>query len=194
MAALPERAQMLLDTWFGSPGDPERERHRDIWFNSTLEHDAMLCRLFLADHEQAASGGFADWEATPEGALALVLLLDQIPRNSFRGTPRAYATDPAARAAAERAMAQGFDKTLPPAWRKFFYMPLHHSENVEDQRRSLELLEALPKDPRQVDNGKYARRYLATIERFGRFPHRNAILGRVSTPEELQFLKEAEPS
>jgi uncharacterized protein (DUF924 family) len=191
-AALPERARILLDAWFGPPGDPAREQHRDIWFNSTPEHDAMLRREFQADHERAANGALADWEATPEAALALVLLLDQIPRNVFRGTPRAYATDRQARAAADRAMARGFDQALPPAWRKFFYMPLHHSENVADQRRSLELLEALPKDPTQVDNGKYAQRYLATIERFGRFPHRNAILGRPSTPEEIAFLQAQE--
>jgi uncharacterized protein (DUF924 family) len=108
------------------------------------------------------------------------------------GSPRAYATDALARQVADRAMARGFDATVPPAWRKFFYMPLHHSENAEDQRRSIALLEALPPAPEKVDNGRYARRYLAIIERFGRFPHRNAVLGRASSAEELAFLEEPE--
>lgn len=191
-SALPERARVLLDFWFGPPGDAERESHREIWFKSTPAHDETLRRLFLADYERAADGGLAGWEAQPESALALVILLDQIPRNIFRGTPRAYATDPLARAVADRAMARGFDAALPPAWRKFFYMPLHHSENADDQRRSLALLEAVPNDPARADNTRYARRYLDIIERFGRFPHRNAVLGRVSTAEELAFLEEPE--
>jgi uncharacterized protein (DUF924 family) len=189
---LPERARALLDFWFGPAGDPDRERHREIWFKCPAEHDDVLRRLFLADYQEAASGALAAWEAAPESALALVLLLDQIPRNIFRGTPRAYATDPLARAVADRAMARGFDAALPPAWRKFFYMPLHHSENAEDQRRSIDLLQAVPDDPARADNTRYARRYLDIIERFGRFPHRNAVLGRVSTPEEIAFLKEPE--
>ena len=189
---LPERAHVLLDFWFGPAGDPERECHREIWFKCPAEHDAELRRLFLADYQQAASGALSEWEAMPESALALVLLLDQLPRNIFRGSPRAYATDALARQVADRAMARGFDATVPPAWRKFFYMPLHHSENAEDQRRSIALLEALPPAPEKVDNGRYARRYLAIIERFGRFPHRNAVLGRASTAEELAFLEEPE--
>lgn len=187
---LPERARSLLDFWFGPPGDADRENHREIWFKSTDEHDRTLRRQFLADYERAAGGALAAWEAMPESALALVLLLDQMPRNIFRGTPRAYATDPLARAAADRAMAKGFDAALPPAWRKFFYMPLHHSENAGDQRRSLDLLLGVPNDPARADNTRYARRYLDIIERFGRFPHRNAVLGRVSTPAEIAFLEE----
>jgi uncharacterized protein (DUF924 family) len=189
---LPARAEALLDFWFGPPGDPDRETHRDIWFKSTPEHDAALAGLFLADYEAAARGALSAWEAMPESALALVLLLDQIPRNIFRGTPRAYATDRAARAAADRAMRNGFDVRMPPAWRKFFYMPLHHSENTDDQRRSIVLLAAVPDDPARADNPRYARRYLDIIERFGRFPHRNAVLGRPSTPQELAFLEEPE--
>src|SRR5580765_354055 len=113
---VPQRAQFLLDFWFGPPGHPEREIHRQIWFTSTPEHDETLRRLFLADYERAASGALASWEAAPESALALVLLLDQIPRNIFRDTPRAYATDPLARAIADRAMARGFDAAFPPVW------------------------------------------------------------------------------
>jgi len=188
--ALPQRARVLLDFWFGPPGDPERETHRDIWFKSTPEHDEALRREFLADHERAAAGVLAAWEETALAALALVLLLDQIPRNVFRATPRAYATDAMARAVADRALARGFDQALPGAWRKFFYMPLHHSESLADQQRSAALFESLPDDPARADNTKYSRRYVDIITRFGRFPHRNAILGRVSTAEEVEFLKD----
>lgn len=189
----PPRAQALLDVWFGPPGDPERECHRPIWFRSTPEHDDMLRRLFLADYESAAAGALAAWEAAPESALALVLLLDQIPRNIFRGDARTYATDPLARAVADRAMAQGFDAALPPVWRKFFYMPLHHSENLEDQRRVTELGASMPDDRAPEDRGgnrRYGMPYPEVIARFGRFPHRNAILGRQSTPEEAAFLED----
>jgi uncharacterized protein (DUF924 family) len=191
---VPPRAQALLDFWFGPPGDPEREIHRQIWFTSTPEHDDTLRRLFLADYECAASGALEAWEAAPESALALVLLLDQIPRNIFRDDPRTYATDAAARAIADRALARGFDAAFPPVWRKFFYMPLHHSEDLADQRRATSLAASLPEDRPLEERGanrRYGRPYPEVIERFGRFPHRNAILGRASTPEEIAFMKEA---
>ena len=189
------RAQALLDFWFGPPDDPVREERRDIWFKSTLEHDETLRGLFLADHERAAAGSLADWEDEPESALALVLLLDQIPRNIFRATPRTYATDAMARAVADRALANGFDMLVPPAWRIFFYMPLHHSENLADQQRATALVASLPDrgDPERGENRRYGLPYVDVIERFGRFPHRNAILGRPSTPEELAFLAKPEP-
>ena len=192
---IPERAEALLDVWFGPAGDPLREQRREIWFKSTPEHDDMLRRLFLADYERAAIGALADWEAAPDSALALVLLLDQIPRNIFRATPRAYATDALARVVADRAMAHGFDMRVPPAWRMFFYMPLHHSENLADQQRAKALVARLPdqRDPERGGNGRYGLPYVDVIERFGRFPHRNAILGRPSTPEELAFLARPKP-
>jgi uncharacterized protein (DUF924 family) len=192
---LPKRAQAVLDAWFGPPGDPDRERQREIWFKSTAEFDAALHRDFLADYEAHAGGASRSWEALPEGALALVLLLDQIPRNIFRGTPRAYATDAPARAAADRALARGFDRFVPPVWRLFFYMPLHHSEDLADQRRSVALFDALPRNPdRRASLRRYGRPYVEVIERFGRFPHRNDILGRESTPEEIAFLAERHKS
>jgi uncharacterized protein (DUF924 family) len=194
-AVLPERARALLDVWFGPPGDPAREERRQIWFKSTPEHDEMLRELFLADYERAAAAALADWEAAPHSALALVLLLDQIPRNIFRATPRAYAADPLARAVADRAMANGFDMLVPPAWRMFFYMPLHHSENLADQQRATALVACLPyrRDPEGGENRRYGLPYVDVIERFGRFPHRNAILGRESTPEELAFIAKPKP-
>jgi uncharacterized protein (DUF924 family) len=189
---LPDQARTLLDFWFGPPGDPDRERHREIWFKSTDEFDTALRREFLADYEAAAAGSLDEWEASAEGALALVLMLDQVPRNIFRGTPRAYATDAAARAAADRALARGFDMMVPPAWRLFFYMPFHHSENLTDQRRSVALSATLPRrnPDRRGSLRRYGCPYVEVIERFGRFPHRNEILGRQSTPEEVAFLAE----
>jgi uncharacterized protein (DUF924 family) len=193
--ALPERAQALIDFWFGPVVDPERESHRKIWFGGPPEFDDELRHLFLADYECAAAGAFGAWEAAPESALALVLLLDQIPRNIFRNTPRSYVTDALALAVADRALARGFDQAVPPAWRKFFYMPLHHSENVEDQRRSVLLFDSVREDhdpgDREERGGlrRYGLPYLEVIERFGRFPHRNAILGRTSTPEEIAFME-----
>jgi len=186
---LPDRARALLDAWFGPPGDPDRERQRKIWFKSTAEFDASLRDTFLVDYEAAAAGELGSWETLSEGALALVLLLDQIPRNIFRGTPRAYASDAAARVAADRALARGFDRLVPLVWRRFFYMPLHHSEDLADQRRSVALFDALPGNPDRRDSlRRYGRPYVEVIERFGRFPHRNAILGRESTPAEIAFL------
>lgn len=188
---LPERALALLNAWFGPPGDPERERHRHIWFKGTPEFDVGLRNAFLADYEAGAAGELRSWEALPEGALALVLLLDQIPRNIFRDTPRAYVADAAARAVADRALARGFDRLVPEVWRRFFYMPFHHSENLADQRRSVALFGALPRNPdRRGALRRYGRPYIEVIERFGRFPHRNRILGRESTPDEIAFLAE----
>jgi uncharacterized protein (DUF924 family) len=196
-AALPERARALLDFWFGPPDDPEHENHRRIWFKSTPEYDATLRDLFLADYERAAAGALDAWEAAPESALALLLLLDQIPRNIFRDTPRTYATDAAAREVAERALARGFDQHFPKPWRKFIYMPFHHSEDLADQRRSVALFDSVREDrdpdDREERGGlrRYGLPYLEVIERFGRFPHRNAILGRASTPEEVAFMEKA---
>ena len=191
--ALPERARALIDFWFGAEGDPEREQNRQIWFKSTPEYDDELRRLFLADYEMAAAGMLSDWEAEPLPALALVLLLDQIPRNVFRGLARTYATDPLALEVADRALARGFDRDIPPAWRKFFYMPLHHSEALADQRRATELFAALPHDGTPEDRRgglrRYGLAYVEVIARFGRFPHRNGILGRQSTPEEVAFME-----
>jgi uncharacterized protein (DUF924 family) len=196
-AELPERARALIDFWFGPPGDPEREQHRRVWFRSAPEHDATLRRLFLADYEQAAAGALPAWETAPVSALALVLLLDQIPRNIFRDSPRCYATDAAARAVADRALARGFDGLVPPVWRLFFYMPFHHSEDLADQRRAEALTAPLraARDPEERGEGanrRYGMPYPEVIARFGRFPHRNRILGRPSTREETAFLADCE--
>jgi uncharacterized protein (DUF924 family) len=180
----------LLDFWCGPPGDPERLHHRQIWFRSTPEFDAAVRAGLAADHELAVTGALADWEAAPLSALALVMLLDQVPRNIFRSTPRAFASDAQALATTNRALARGFDQTVSAAWRVFFYLPFEHSEVLADQERGLALLMALPPVPGRPGDGHMTRLHLDIVERFGRFPHRNAILGRVSTPAELVFLEE----
>ena len=191
-APLPARAEALFDFWFGPPGHPERYHHKQIWFRSTPEFDAAVREGFATDHDLAVAGVLADWEAAPLGALAQVMLLDQVPRNIFRSTPRAFAGDHLALAAANRALDRGFDQLVPDAWRLFFYLPFEHSENVDDQRRGLDLLLALPPVPGRTGDGHMTRLHCEIIERFGRFPHRNAILGRKSTEEELAFLVECE--
>jgi uncharacterized protein (DUF924 family) len=153
------------------------------WFRKNADFDRQITARFLATHEAAAAGRFSDWEATPEGALALLILLDQFPRNLFRGSARAFATDPLARALAERAIARGFDACVADAERVFFYLPFEHSENLADQERSLSLWR---RSGGKID--KYAQLHADIIRRFGRFPHRNAVLGRATTPEEQAFL------
>ena len=187
---LPIRARALLDFWFGPPADPERLHHRQIWFRSTAEFDAAVRQGFARDHEQAAAGALSDWEVGAESALALVMLLDQVPRNIFRSTPRAFASDALALAATKRALARGFDQDVPAAWRLFFYLPFEHSEVLADQQRGIALLEALPPVPGRPAEAHMSRRHLEIIERFGRFPHRNPILGRQSTAAEQAFLDE----
>jgi uncharacterized protein (DUF924 family) len=154
------------------------------WFRKDAAFDREIEARFLSAHEAAAAGHLSDWEATPDGALALLLLLDQFPRNMFRGSARAFATDPLARAVADRAIARGFDAGAANAERTFFYLPFEHSENLADQERSLAL-------SRRAGDGKadrYAEFHADIIRRFGRFPHRNAVLGRANTPQEQVFL------
>ena len=161
---LPDRAKALLDFWFGPPDDSAREQHREIWFKANDEFDAALRREFLADYDAAAAAALRCWETSPEGALAVVLLLDQVPRNIFRGTPRAYVTDAAARATADRALEREFDQLVPPAWRLFFYMPFHHSESIADQRRSVALFNTLPRNPdRRGSLRRYGYPYIEVI-------------------------------
>jgi uncharacterized protein (DUF924 family) len=191
-APLPARAQALLDFWFGPPDHPECFHHKQIWFRSTPEFDDKVRAGFAADHELALAGNHAAWEETPLSCLALVMLLDQVPRNIFRSSARAFASDSLALATTNRALERGFDRVVPDAWRLFFYLPLEHSENLADQQRGLDLLLSLPPVPGRTGDGKMTRLHLEIIERFGRFPHRNVILGRESTEEELAFLIECE--
>ena len=190
--SLPVRAQTLLDFWFGPAKHPERLHHRQIWFRSTPEFDAAVRRGFALDHERAVAGALQDWETGAESALALVMLLDQVPRNIFRSTKRAFASDAQALTTTRWALDRGFDQQVPSAWRLFFYLPFEHSEVLADQERGLALLEALPPVPGRPAETHMSRRHLEIIARFGRFPHRNAILGRESTTAELAFLDESD--
>lgn len=159
---------------------------RKMWFAKDDHFDRRCVAAFREAWEAAADGQFADWEQEAESALALVLLLDQMPRNMFRGTPRVYASDAQARGVAGRAIVRGFDLQAEAALRPFFYLPFSHSEDLADQERALGLYATLD-DPEEL---KWARRHHGIVARFGRFPHRNAILGRQSTAEEIAWLAE----
>jgi uncharacterized protein (DUF924 family) len=163
-----------------------REAGPDRWFNKDAQFDAEIRARFLALHEAAARGDLKDWEAIAEGTLALLILLDQFPRNMFRGTARSFATDPEARALAASALLNGFDAQVAPEMRSFFYLPFEHSEDMADQERGIALYTAAG----DADGLKWAHIHADIIRRFGRFPHRNAALGRTTTPEEQKFLDE----
>ena len=163
-----------------------REAGPERWFTTDEAFDRACRDRFMLTYEAAARGDLNEWELTPEGALAVVLLLDQFPRNMFRGTRRAYATDPAALMAADRAIERGRDREVDPALRRFFYLPFMHSEELRDQERSVALNTALGGD----DVIEWAHHHRDIVARFGRFPHRNAILGRESTAEEQAYLAE----
>lgn len=184
----------VLAFWLGPPEGTGGYTHRPIWFASTQEFDETLRQRFLAHHEAAAAGQFDALATAPFPALALVLLLDQFPRNMFRGTPRMYATDAKALAAAEEAVARGFDRLVHHVPRTFFYTPFEHSEDIAVQRRSLELVERRRDSPDFERTKFYIYRHWEIVDRFGRFPHRNAILGRETTPEEAAFLREPHSS
>lgn len=155
------------------------------WFRKDDAFDQRLRERFLSLHEEVAEGGIDQWMEDAELALGAVLLLDQFPRNAFRGDKRMFATDARARSMADRALSAGFDQATEPDLRYFFYLPLEHSEDVTDQERSVALHQALGLE--QIT--KYAVEHRDIIERFGRFPHRNALLGRESTAEEIAFLE-----
>jgi uncharacterized protein (DUF924 family) len=156
----------------------------DKWFTKDPAFDDEIRRHFLETYEAAAASRLADWEKTPEGTLALLIVLDQFPRNMFRGSARAFAADSLARAVANRAIGRGFDIMVAAAERTFFYLPYEHSEAMADQDCSVALFRATG----DAETLKWAELHADIIRRFGRFPHRNAALGRITTPEEQAFL------
>lgn len=161
-----------------------REAGPKKWFTKDAAFDDDIRARFLDTYQAAAAGKLSGWERTAEGALALAIVLDQFPRNMFRGDARTYAADAQARAVAERALARGFDRHVPsPEW-QFFYLPFEHSESLADQERCCALFAAAG----DADLWKWAKLHADIIRRFGRFPHRNAVLGRATTPEEQTFL------
>jgi uncharacterized protein (DUF924 family) len=176
----------VLQFWFGEPRGPRRR----CWFDKDRAFDAGLRSRFLPLYETLARAQHAEWLEEAERCLARIVVLDQFPRNMFRGTPRAFATDPLALQAARQAVERGYDRGLLPVERLFVYLPFEHSEALDDQERACELCRPLAAFPQTDDAYRYALAHRDIIARFGRFPHRNAILGRASTPEELEFLKQ----
>ncbi|CAB3748618.1 DUF924 family protein [Paraburkholderia solisilvae] len=188
-AALDPRARDVLDCWFGAPGSPEFGVNRKQWFKRNAAFDAMLRTRFGGLIDAGLAGELDDWEATPLGALALVIVFDQFSRNCYRHTARAFAADPAALPIARRMVAKGADRLLPgPYHRAFAYLPFSHSETMESQRESLRLFSELDNEAIDPSYYRFAVRRAEVIERFGRYPHRNAALGRESTDEERAFL------
>jgi len=176
----------VLDFWFGAPDSAERGRSRKVWFRKSDAFDADVRGRFLRTWEEAVRGVLGRWQATPLAALALVIVLDQFPRNMFRGTPRSFSSDALALAAARSMVDRDFDRSLSKSERTFAYLPFMHAEDLAAQRRSLSLFQTL--DPENIE---YAKRHYEIIARFGRFPHRNALLARESGAEETEFLKQA---
>jgi uncharacterized protein (DUF924 family) len=161
-----------------------RDAGRERWYERDDAFDAEVRSRFLELWRKAAAGGLSSWETTEDGALALVIVLDQFPRNMFRNDIRAYSSDGLARAVADRAIARGADMGVEPGLLEFLYMPLMHSEQLADQQRCVELF----RKAGNTDNLQYAERHAEIIRRFGRFPHRNPVLGRATTLPERAFL------
>lgn len=184
------QAQEILEFWFGKPGEEEYGKQRKQWFTKNEQFDEEVRSRFLATYQQAATGQLNEWKAEPLSCLALIIVLDQFSRNMFRGQPQAFATDSQALAMAKYAVTQDFDQQLLPLQRWFVYLPFEHSEDLADQQQSVELFSTLSDYPECAEAVDYAYRHLRVIERFGRFPHRNQILGRQTTPEEEEFLKQ----
>lgn len=186
----PPEAQAVLDFWFGASSDPERDRRRKFWFVKSAATDRAMAERFGPWVGSALAGGLDGWiDASPSAALARVLLLDQFTRNIHRDTPDAFAGDAQALAGAVRLVEAGDHLRLPPVRRAFVYLPFEHAENLADQDRAVTLYTALVAvAPELCDMLDHAERHRAVIRRFGRFPHRNAVLGRESTAEEVGFL------
>lgn len=173
--ATPAHAYSVVEFW--------REAGPTLWFAKDKDFDRRFRERLLSTYEAAARGDLNSWLRTPYGALALVLMLDQFPRNAFRGTPRMYATDAKARAAASAAIEAGHDQAVSKDLRLFIYLPFGHSEELRDQERSVTLAEALGEP-----DLTHARRHRDIVLRFGRFPHRNPVLGRTMTADEQRYL------
>ena len=167
--------QNILDFWFAQENKPK-------WYIKDKEFDKTISEKFLDYYKEAALGSLDYWSETPEGTLSLIILLDQFPRNMFRGLPQSFATDSKALSITKKAIAKGLDKKLSTEYKQFLFIPLMHSENLEDQNLSVQLFITDP------DSHEYAKMHMEIIKKFSRFPHRNIILGRIPTEEEVNFL------
>ena len=184
-------ARAVLDFWFGPAGGPEHGTLRPMWFQKSDATDRAIAERFAPLIERALRGELVDWAAEPHAALAHILLLDQFTRNVFRDTPRAFAGDARALRAAAAMLGARLDEALPPEQRAFAYMPFEHAEGIAMQDEALRLFTRLAAEaPALADMLAYAHKHRDVVQRFGRFPHRNEILGRQSTAEEQSFLRE----
>lgn len=183
-------SEEILNFWFGRPDAADYGQQRSFWFTKKPKVDQELRSRFLPYYEQAVVGKLDHWKKLPHSSLALILLLDQFPRNMFRGTAQAFAADVQALSVAQHAVVNGYDQELLMVQRWFIYLPFEHSENLADQRHSVRLFATLSDDPDNALTLDYAIRHYYVIARFGRFPHCNKILGRETTLEEAEFLKQ----
>ena len=191
VTALPPQAAAILDFWFvPRPGEVAENGSRKVWFTRNDAFDADIRARFGDTLAAAVAGAYGEWCTSPHGSLARVILLDQFTRNAYRGTPRAFDGDARALATAEDAIEHRFDAALGAHERWFLYMPFQHSESLAVQERSVDLFDALARETGLTDPLPYPQRHRDIIRRFGRFPHRNEILGRASTAEEIAFLRE----
>jgi uncharacterized protein (DUF924 family) len=180
----------VLAFWFGREGEESYGELREAWFSRDPDFDREIRDRFEEVYEEAVAGELEAWKEEAQSCLALIVVLDQFPRNMFRGDARTYAADGLALAAARHAVERAYDRELPPFQRMFVYLPFEHSENLENQRFSVDLFRRLSEEIGSEDLMVYAVQHLRIVERFGRFPHRNEVLGRRTTPEEAEFLKE----
>jgi len=176
----------VLDFWFGAPGSVHYGKSRVEWFKKSEAFDALIRHRFAPLYEQVAAGELDRWRDSPLTLLAQIIVLDQFPRNLFRDSPRAFATDMRALVAARRMVALDWHLRLNTVERQFCFLPFEHAEDIDAQRTCLQLFGALG----NADLLQWAQKHYDIIARFGRFPHRNAVLGRDSTPEEVDFLKQ----
>lgn len=189
------RVEAILSFWFGDSTALDYGHYRKAWFIKDSAFDEQIRDQFLTDTRKAAAGIYEDWKALPHSAVALILLLDQFPRNIYRGQPHSFATDAQALEVAQHVVNASLDRSLIPAYRFFVYLPFEHSEDMHHQDHCVELMQRLIEEVPDLDEGlkgglDYAKRHRDVIKQFGRFPHRNEILGRKSTPAELAFLQQ----
>jgi uncharacterized protein (DUF924 family) len=184
-------AQAVLEFWFGAPQLPEYGAKRDAWFRKDPAFDALIARSFGPTIETALAGGLEAWDESARGTLARIVVLDQFTRNAFRDTPRAFAGDVFALAAARRLVAEGGDQALSPLERSFVYLPFEHAEDLAAQDEGMQLFTVLARQhPDMQESVRWSVLHRDVIARFGRFPHRNEVLGRISTAEEIAFLEQ----
>lgn len=167
------RIQYVLNFWFGKPSDADYLKSKSFWYGSDSD-DRFVRQMLADDYEKAKSGQYKDWSNSADGAIALIILLDQVPRNIFRDTPQAYATDNKALEIAKKIVDNGWDENQPAIVRRYIYSPFNHSENLDDQKRSVELFTKLG----EREHLHWAQNFYETIKNYGRFPHRDKILGR----------------